>query len=465
MELRYNANQTNCLNAKTQRRKDAEKTKIFCFAPLRLRAFALQFLLLAIVLAGCGQLDFASGPLLYAVQIAPASITPNADRDNDVTEISYSLRRTANVSIYFENAAGERLYFRRDRRRSPGDYRVQWGGTVDETQLVQTSYGPQEILSRVLPDGVYRWTVAAQEEGAAVATVSGEITLVASDTVLPELHNFAVVPQTFTPNQDSIADRVSISYSLNKDVANVSLYLLNPAQPEVPYFIAEKPGVAELNQAGYHEYDYDGGVDLNAVPPPDGTYQVVGEARDAAGNAIRITRELTVREGGKPRADVVGGEIEWVNELNRNISVPLGETICFTTYVKNEGVVPIRTTGPWPGQEYKFSQNYNTLAIDGHREWFKQAGVWRFGINFESTGTDFPFRWAVGRPEDLERRIIDGVEQWYLLPGKIGQVHGCIRLDEKPPLESTLWWGGLIHEDVAVVNGNIDRVTVAVGAP
>src|SRR5690606_21482102 len=152
-------------------------------------------------------------------------------------------------------------------------------------------------------------------------------------------------------------------------------------------------------------------------------------------------------------------------EVNRVVGVPLGEKVCFKTIVTNEGTVPIRTTGPWPGQEYRFSENYNTLAADGHEEWFQQAGVWRFGVNFDTTGVDFPFRWAVGRPEDLERRVIDGQEQWYLLPGKSGEVSGCIVMDEKPPVGTNFWWGGLIHEFVSVANNYIDRISVEVGAP
>ena len=102
---------------------------------------------------------------------------------------------------------------------------------------------------------------------------------------------------------------------------------------------------------------------------------------------------------------------------------------------------------------------------DGNEEWFQQAGVWRFGINFDTTGIDFPFRWAVGRPEDLEMRIIDGEEQWYLLPGDSGEVSGCIVLDEMPPVGTNFWWGGLIHEFVGVTNNYIDRISVPVGAP
>jgi hypothetical protein len=436
---------------------------------LEFRRFFAGVLCLAIsgMLSGCGQLDWRAGPLLYDVRIAPDEITPNADGEQDITEIRYSLRRPAVVSIYFENELGDRYYFRQERRRPPGDYTVFWGGAVDMPHVVETSYGPQEILSFVLADGVYQWTIEAVEENGATQQATGSITLRDGDTEVPELHNFIVVPQIFRPNQDGLRDDwVSISYFLTKDVETVQVYLLDPDQPGVRFPISKDPGVVQLNERGFHAYRYEGGVDLNAEPPPDGAYSIVGEARDAAGNAVRVTRELTIEEGGKPRADIAQGEIDWQGEMNRVVSVALGDELCFRAIVANEGAVPIRTSGPWPGETYRFSENYNTLAQNNDDpSWGNQGGVWRFGINFETTGVDFPFRWAVGRHEDLERRVIDGEEQWYLLPGTAGEVSGCILIDETPPLGTTFWWGGLIHQHVAVTNNNVDQITVQVGVP
>jgi hypothetical protein len=62
-------------------------------------------------------------------------------------------------------------------------------------------------------------------------------------------------------------------------------------------------------------------------------------------------------------------------------------------------------------------------------------------------------------------RLIDGEEQWYLLPGKSGEVSGCILMDQVPPVGTRFWWGGLIHQDVEVANNNIDRISVQVGVP
>ncbi len=331
---------------------------------------------------------------------------------------------------------------------------------------MQSEMGVQEVLSRVLPDGEYTWTITATEDNGETESASGEITLVDADTEVPELHNFAVVPQVFRPNQDGLRDDwVSISYYLTKDVDAVNIYLTDENDIDFKVPIAEDPGVAKPTERGYHEYRYEGGVDLNAEPPEDGAYQIVGEARDSSGNAVVVTQTLTIEEGGKPRADIAQGEVDWVGDTNRTVSVPLGQTLCFTAVVTNEGTVPIRTTGPWPGQEYTFAENYNTLANEDHEEWFQQAGVWRFGVNFDTTGIDFPYRWAVGRQEDLEMRVIDGDDQWYLMPGKSGQVSGCILINEAPPVGTLYWWAGLIHEQVGVPNNYVDRITVDVGVP
>jgi hypothetical protein len=427
----------------------------------------LLLVVVALALSGCGL-----RPLLSEATIAPAVISPNADGSDDVAQIRYHVSRPSNISIYFVDAAGKRHYFREAQRRSPGDYDVYWGGVINTPQVRSTPEGDMLIESQVLPDGDYTWVIEAVDDAGRSEKIEGTIRLENADTQAPELHNFTVVPQEFTPNQDSIRDRVSISYYLTKDAERVQVYL-NPvagdeAQRAIKYPVAEDPtkSTSEPGRAGYHGYDYDGGVDLNAEPPPDGDYIVYGEAEDKVGNRVVVSSTLTIREGGKPRAEVVGGEIDWQGDTNRNVSVPLGSSLCFTTTIENIGPVPIRTAGPWPGQSYKFTENYNALAKDYEEpSWYQQAGIWRFGVNFDTTGVDFPFRWAIGRPEDLEERVIDGVSQYYLMPGKRGQVSGCIEFDEKPPVGTLYWWGGLIHEFVEVTNNYVDRITVSVGAP
>lgn len=436
---------------------------------------------LTTLLTACGRLDFGVGPLLYDVTVSPNAISPNADGDTDITDINYNLRRSAEVSIYFDNEAGERFYFREKKPRAAGSYNVLWGGVVDsadENDGLAASDGQRQVLSRVLPNGTYRWTIEATEDGETPVQAEGQITLQNADNELPDLNNFAVVPDVFRPNQDGLRDDfVTISYYLTKDVDKLLLYLVDPNEPDVRYYISDDPGIVEPTERGAHDYRYEGGVDLNAEPPPDGEYAIVADARDLAGNRVRVVQKLIIEDGGKPRADVLMSEIDWYAEwgedgatderpeMNRVVGLPLNKRLCFRAVIDNEGTVPIRTTGPWPGQEYRFEENVNTLATREDESWFQQAGVWRFGINFDTTGIDFPYRWAVGRQQDLERRVIDGKDQWYLLPGQRSEVHGCIQIDEEPPVGTNIWWGGLIHEFVGVPNNNIDRISVQVGAP
>ncbi len=69
--------------------------------------------------------------LLRNATVRYDTITPNADGDRDATPIAYELSRNAAVSIYLENAAGERFYFRQTKPRGAGDYEVLFSGVVD----------------------------------------------------------------------------------------------------------------------------------------------------------------------------------------------------------------------------------------------------------------------------------------------------------------------------------------------
>ena len=80
------------------------------------------------------------GPVLTEVSVSPTAITPNADGIEDVTRISYHLDGSANLSIYFVDDEGQRYYFRDSRRRSQGDYQVDFGGVVEGTMLPDGQY-------------------------------------------------------------------------------------------------------------------------------------------------------------------------------------------------------------------------------------------------------------------------------------------------------------------------------------
>ena len=427
----------------------------------------LALLLLGLALGGCHL-----RPLLYDVSVRPDVISPDADGTDDVTNIEYKLSRNATVSIYFENTGGERFYFRKERPRSAGEYRVQWGGTVNQRWVLENEYGTQTVESWVLPDGAYRWVIEATGEEGEPTRAEGQISLSGGDAVVPELGKFTVTLPEFTPNQDGLADRTGVSYYLNKDVDNVQVYLYHPDNPGALYPLEEQERAVKPGEAGHHYYDYDGGVDRGADPPPDGTYVVVAEARDRAGHHVVVSSTLTIVQGGKPRAEVVKGEIHWGGAVRSlegtDIYLPLGATLQFTTYIENYGTVPIRTSGPPSGTSYRSDQNYNTLAVEmGQESYHQQAGVWRFGINLDVSTTDFPYRWAVGKPEELRCEMIEGREQCFLDPGKRGTVTGSIEMVGPFPRPQISAWGGLIHEYVGInaENNYVDQVTLNIDEP
>ncbi len=417
----------------------------------RIRA-AVLLAIAVLALAACG-----SSSLVSDASIEPTTISPNADGDTDVASIAYTINRPSYVSIYFVDEMGEKHYFRRERRRSDRDYNVLWGGVID---------------GRVLPDGEYTWVIEASDEQGNVERAEGAITLIEADTNAPKFENFAVNPAIITPNQDGIDDRASITYWLSKEVNEVQVYLYDPTDPENArgseiagpysptrrYPLLEQEREVESTEPGFHYYDYDGGIDLGADPPQDGDYILVVEARDFAGNHTVVTSTLTIDNGGKPRADIVQGEVTMLDPSDGDLNIPIGGALVFTATIENYGNVPIRTAGPWPGTEYRSDQNYNTLAYDHEEEsWFEQSGTWRFALNFQSNfGQDFPFRYAVGRRQDLRCEMIDGREQCFLDPGERGLVYGTIIWSGVPPRNPFRIWGGLLHEDVEVFNNFAD---------
>jgi hypothetical protein len=399
----------------------------------------ISIVVILLILTAC-----AGGPLLTGVSVSPQTITPNADGLEDVTRISYHLNGSADLSIYFVDEQGNRRYFRDSRRRSEGDYRVDFGGVVDGSML---------------PDGSYTWVVEAMSDGGESTSQSGTLTIKNADTIKPQFEGFSVYPQTFTPNQDGINDRVDINYYLTKEAA-VTVYLVAP-DGETRYPIAEVERDIEPGQPGFHTYDYEGGVDLGAEPPPDGIYTVYAEAVDRVGNRTVVTSTLTIVEGGVPRADIVSANVDFYNPQTGDNVIPLGQTLAFTLTVENFGNVPIRTTGPSSGEHYRSDENFNT------KDNYQSSGAWRVGIDYEGNPSyAYPYRWAVGNLDQLEKRVINNNEEYFLMPGQRAVVVGSIQLLDVPADKDTVnFWAGLIHEDVSieVFNDHVSPTPIIIG--
>ena len=414
----------------------------------------IAVVVLAVGLTIAWQVIQPGGPPLIAAAIALPGISPNADGLTDITGIHYALRRPASVSIYFVDPAGQRYYFRQDKPRAAGAYDINFSGVVDAYTLPGETV-PDTILARVLPNGQYTWVIAATDAAGQSNQITGALAITNADTALPVLNAFTISPPVFTPNQDGIDDHAIINLGLSKDIpaTGLKVYLISAdGSQQLP--IGEAVTPIQPGQRGLHEFDYDGGIGQNLQPPPDGQYIVRAIAEDAVGQRVSVDNHVTIQNGGLPKADIVLGQVKWSSN-----QVLFGQPLTFTLVVENYGTAPLRTSGPDSGWEYtSMAQQANTIGQ------YLQSGAWRIGINCDTCLTDYPWRWALGKTADLTN-IPDsfGRPQYYLMPGQKVEVTGSIILDKIiSPRNPQYFWAGLIHEEVAVVNTNVDPQLVTI---
>lgn len=404
----------------------------------------VALVVLAAALAAGWLVSRPRGPVLRQAEFSPSDISPNADGDSDVTRIDYRLARPATIAIYFEAADGTRYDFRRDALRGKGEYSVLFGGVVDGFVLAGET-PKSEVEARLLPDGEYTWVIEAQEEGGQPERLSGPFTVRDGDPVLPDMQEFSISPPIFTPNQDGFDDRVSINIYLPKP-ADLEVYLVD--EEGVRFYVPESQDGRKPGEAGMHTYDYEGGVDQGAVPPPDGRYEVVAMAEDEEGQRVTRQGELTIENSGVPLAEIVaqpvGDTVEFSSE-----AVKVGDTLWFTLTVENYGEAPIRTTGPPSGTVYQQDERASTLGF------FDESGAWRVGLDCDTCLSDYPWRWALGTPDDLTPIEVNGTTQYYLMPGqRIVVTGGVVLTDVVEARNPQYFWAGLIHEDVGITTFN-----------
>ncbi len=413
-------------------------------------------------------------PLIREAGFDRAAISPNADGRDDIAVFAYVLSRPASVSLSLQTEGGRAFYFRREQARDAGAYRVLFSGVVDGFSL-EGEIVPGEIQRRLIPNGDYRWTLVASGSDGEKASATGQLRVMDGDTPLPIMSEFRVAPDVFTPNQDGVADRVSIHVYLEKDVERLDVFLLAADGGRIP--ISARVEERAYGEAGRHFFDYEGGIDLGVDPPADGEYRVVALAQDKVGQRIRREGRLTIDAGGKPYAEIkpqaVGVDVAFAvlpyearflsdssgaGELldlpgdsaalahSQQISVPLGQMLVFRLTVENYGKVPIRTSGPPPGAVYQQEQLAGSLGR------FAESGAWRVGIQCETSTGSFPYRWAIGADAVLTE-VYDAASDntyRYLPAGMRSVVWGGIRMTAVKARNPQNCWAGLIHEDVAI---------------
>jgi len=93
------------------------------------------------------------------------------------------------------------------------------------------------------------------------------------------------------------------------------------------------------------------------------------------------------------------------------------------------------------------------------RSFARSSGVVRLGLEYEDKATDleYPYRWQLGRSEELTICEADGTAYLCLAPRQEVTISGSIRFVEPPLRRSTAIYASLMHEDVKRMHGPYGR--------
>lgn len=406
---------------------------------------AAAMLALATTLFGCGARDAVSAPTL-----APTTITPNADGKDDVASITYRVNEAATVDIYLSDATGKRFALRRSEERtpSPAPYQLLFSGVSN---------------GRLVPDGAYTWHLDATAQGR-TQSFSGTLLIRDGQQAFPAIKDFTISSKVLSPNRDAIDDHVYVGMYLTAR-AKLSVFVEGPNGyhfdvPRREGNLLRPQTELEVLDPGRYEFDYDGGINSNAEPPPDGNYVLVAQSEDKIGQRSVVTAPISLVESGRPAAEITiqpldGNGVSW-SRTGSLVTMQLGDVMYFTASVQNVGTVPIRTAGPFVGADcYSMTDNWYTK---GFRQ---EPGIFRVGLDYDSNpGADHPFRWGVGSLQNLTKVERDGNTLYYLPVGAQSVVQGCVRFDKVPVRNPFNLWAALIQEDVEVVNDHVTPVLI-----
>lgn len=388
---------------------------------LALSLMIVLSLLLAMPLSsGC-----AAGPLLKGVSASPVTISPNGDGKEDFATITYTLSRSASISLILSGQDGAQYVLRQNERRSAGSYVAKFDGT----------YAPDlgKPVRRLLPDGEYWYTVLAEGNDGQKAEAKGKIIITNGDPRPLEVTDLAVDRDTITPNGDASDDEMRLSYGVSKN-AEVSIYA---SDRDGKTYLLDPP---TKRNAGLYGHTWNG--TSNGQRIPDGSYVLHVQAKDSSGNVAEAVKEVRVEGGGTPQLEVLKVRITPTVVLQ-------GGKLNVEISVKNTGDTLLRSLGPDPGTAYTTEQTFNYWKQDnGEPKYFERPGFWRVGVMWDSAGTQYPFRWGFGKD---------------LAPGEEATITGTIQLVNVRPGD-VRFWGSAVQEGVGFPGGQVGIQTIKVVA-
>ena len=208
-------------------------------------------------------------PKIYTPTASPAVFSPNGDGARDTVQLRAGLSGSAAWTIAVSDATGAVV--------------ARFSGSGSAVGAVWNGH---DAAGTRVPDGTYTASFAASD---AHGTARPAKVAVHVDTVSPKMTDLAVAPTVISPNGDRFADSAVVSFSLS-ETSSVGL-TVRDANGTVVRTVAP---VAQA--AGSRRLVWDGKVSSGGalIAAPDGAYQVVLRATDAADNHSTASVAVTI---------------------------------------------------------------------------------------------------------------------------------------------------------------------------
>ena len=216
-------------------------------------------------------------PKIYSPTATPAAFSPNGDGVRDTVQLHAGLSSVDAWTITLSDASGAVV--------------TRFSGTGPTASAV---WNGRDATGKRVPDGAYVASFAASDANGTARPAKAAVRI---DTVSPQITGLTASPTVISPNGDRFADSAALDFGLS-ETSGVGLTVLD-AKGAVVRTVA-----AVTEAAGSRRLVWDGKVSSGGalVAAPDGAYQVVLRATDAAGNHSTASVAVTVDDTlGHPR--------------------------------------------------------------------------------------------------------------------------------------------------------------------
>ena len=208
-------------------------------------------------------------PKIYTPTASPAAFSPNGDGVRDTVRLHGGLSDSAAWTIVVTNASGTVV--------------ARFSGTGP---AAAATWDGHDTSGNRAPDGTYTASFAASDDNGTARPAS---TTVRIDTLSPQITGLAATPTVVSPNGDRFADSAAVGFSLS-ETSSVGLTVLD-AKGTV---VRTLPAISEASGSRRLVWDGKIGTASALTVAPDGTYQLVLRATDAAGNHSSAHVAVTV---------------------------------------------------------------------------------------------------------------------------------------------------------------------------